>query len=491
MVKLKPVKSKKENLNKKNKKSKPKSEINSFLNQIKTNINKKKSSKNNLYSLFSCIFLCFHEYKKKILDKKEICEFIKKEITENNNKIITKSNLNLKKSKKSEFEIVTTRNYYPKLNHILNNNKCITKIVNMETNKDEQYELNEEYIIERKLKIINHLFKPKSFPKLSPLPLKRKHMKFEFCLSSVKKENKDKKDKKDKKEKINDKKKDIKELKDIKDIKDIKDRDKDIKNAKTKENDEKSEEDSSLISSKETDINENKEKEKVQKDNNCSKKDILDNNNLEGKKNDKKNDKKNNNTNTFLNQKRKNTVKIDNCLRIPKFVEKSDKDNENNENKSKKSDKDKDINNDINEKKDELISNSLNAINAIINQGQQFIILLKNKKFMNTLKNNYNNNIRVNEQFLLNYQNSSIINFLTLANNEYVKFSELIVNIMKNKEDILDLNENCDFLFSDKELNTSEKFQIKKDKCSFLINRIITELSHFLLEYDFVVNVVK
>jgi hypothetical protein len=73
MVKLKPVKSKKDNLNKKNKKSKPKSEINSFLNQIKTNINKKKSSKNNLYSLFSCIFLCFHEYKKKILDKKEIC----------------------------------------------------------------------------------------------------------------------------------------------------------------------------------------------------------------------------------------------------------------------------------------------------------------------------------------------------------------------------------------------------------------------------------
>lgn len=467
MVKLKPVKSKKENLNKKNQKSKTNSEIKSFLKEIKTNINKKKSSKNNLYSLISCIFLCFHENKKKILDKKEICDFIKKEIVDNNNKIIT-YNLKLTKSKKSEFEIVTTRNYYPKLNHILNNSKCITKIVNMETNKEEQYELNEEYIIERKLKIINHLFKPKSFPQISPSPIKRKRRKFEFCLSSVKKE---KNDKKEEKEKAKDNKKDIK------------DKNKEIINDKKKDNNEKCEDDSSIISSKETDINEKKEKEK---DNNCPKIDKFSNNKLEGKKNDKKNDKKKNNT--FLNQKRKSPVKIDNCLKLPKFVDQSAKDNEN---KSKTNDKD--INNDINEKRDEIIASSLKAKNAIIDQGQQFIILLENKKFINALIYNdiNNNNIRVNEHFLLNYKNNSLINFLTNANNEYVKFSDLIINIMKNKVDIFDLNEDSDELFSDKELNNSDKFQIKKEKSSILINRIITELSHFLLEYDFVVNIIK
>lgn len=466
MVKLKSVKNKKVHLHKKNQKPKQNSEFNSFLKEIKTNINKKKSSKNNLYSLFSCIFLCFHENKKKILDKKEICDFVKKEITENNNKIITYS-LKLTKPKKSEFEIVTTRNYYPKLNHILNNSKCITKIVDMETNKEEQYELNEEYIIERKIKIINHLFKPRSFPRISLSPLKRKHMKFEFCLSSV-----NKKGKKYKKEKGNDKKKDIK--------------DKDIINDKAKEKSENYEEDSSIISSKDTDINEKNEKGE-EKDNNYTKKDIFENNKLEGKKIDKKNDKKN----ALLNQKRKNPFKIDNCLRMPTFVEKIDKDDEDNKNKSNKNDQN--INNDMNDKKkDELISNSLNAKNAIIDQGQQFIILLKNKKFINMLKNdgNNNNNIRVNEHFLLNYQNTSISNFLTIANNEYAKFSELIVNILKNKEDIFDLND-IDELFSDKILNKSEKFQIKKYRCSLLINRIITELSHFLLEYDFVVNVIK
>ena len=472
MVKLKPLKSQKANLNKKIPKSKSNSEIKSFLKEIKTNINKIKSSKNKLYTLFSCIFLCFHENKKKILDKKEICDFVKKEINENYNKIIT-SNLKGKRTKQSELEFVTIRNYYPKLIYILNNNKCITKIFNIEANKEEKYELNKDYIMERKVKIINHLFRPKTFSKISPTPKKRNHMIFEFSVSSVKKE------KIDEKEKTNDKKKEIKD-KDIKD-KDIQ-RNKDINKNKDK-NIEKCEDDSFIISSKETDINEKEEKKKEKDnekdtDNTCHKKDIFDINKIEGKKFDEKKDKKNNNA--FIKQKRKNPDKMDNCLRIPTFVKESDKDNDN---KSK--------NNNINEKKeDELISSSLKAKNDIIEEGQNFILFLNNKKFINMLKNIDNNNIRVNAQFLLNYQEVSISNFLTMANNEFGKFSELIVNLMKNKKDIFDLNDYSNELW-DKDLNNSEKFKIKKNRCSLLINRIINQLSHFLLEYEFVVNVIK
>ena len=205
MVKIKPAKNKKQNLNKKEQKSKSeksdkpnnpddsdksynsdKSDIISFLQQIKINVDKIKSTKNKKYSLLSCVFLCFLEKKKKIIDKKVIIDFIKKEINQNEKKIF---HININ-TKKVEPDLITQRNYNSKLNQLLLKCKYFTKIINMGSSTDgEQIELNEEYINPRKNSIFKQLFGRKLYYTKNS-PKKRKRRKFEKSISIVKTENK-------------------------------------------------------------------------------------------------------------------------------------------------------------------------------------------------------------------------------------------------------------------------------------------------------------
>ena len=183
MVKIKPLKNKKEKTNNKDQKEKCKSDVFSFLKQIKGNIDKIKLSHNKHYSLLSCIFLCFFEKKKNILDKKEIYEFIKKEISKNSKKIISSH------FKNSESEKITHKNYYPKVYQMLTRSNCFTKVINMESDSDDQIKLNEEYIISNKNKIYNHLFSD-IFNIKHKIFSKRKIKKFEKSISVVKTERK-------------------------------------------------------------------------------------------------------------------------------------------------------------------------------------------------------------------------------------------------------------------------------------------------------------
>ena len=232
MVKLKLVKNKKNNLNKKDQKSK--SDIMPFLKQIKNNVDKIKSTKNKKYPLLSCLFLCFLEKKKKIIEKKEICEYIKKEINNNENKIF---HININ-TQKVEPDLINQRNYNSKINQLLIKSKYFTKVINMGNNPEaEQIELNEEYINPRKNSIFKHLFGRKLYYKKISQK-KRKRRKFENSVSIVKTVNK-KTRKKENKNK--DKMKDL-----------------DVK-IKKNNNNQLSEIDYDNISSKENEINEKKE----------------------------------------------------------------------------------------------------------------------------------------------------------------------------------------------------------------------------------------
>ena len=446
MVKLKLVKNKKNNLNKKDQKSK--SDIMPFLKQIKNNVDKIKSTKNKKYPLLSCLFLCFLEKKKKIIEKKEICEYIKKEINNNENKIF---HININ-TQKVEPDLINQRNYNSKINQLLIKSKYFTKVINMGNNPEaEQIELNEEYINPRKNSIFKHLFGRKLYYKKISQK-KRKRRKFENSVSIVKTVNK-KTRKKENKNK--DKMKDL-----------------DVK-IKKNNNNQLSEIDYDNISSKENEINEKKEDL-----NNCNI--IFDKIKLERKKLEPLN------KNTFLNQKRKNPSisSKDNSLIMPLFA-----DDYNNEKDYNNINNINDLCNENYEIEDGKISSSLKEINIIIGKGEEFILNLQGQKYINIFESN--DNFRENKEFLSNYKDDHLIlNFLNNAMEEYMKFNKIIEYFMYNKENNFDSEEEFNDIFN-KELDILENFKIKRIKCSLLISKIITKLSQFLLEYNFIVETIN
>ena len=447
MVKIKPAKNKKQNLNKKEQKSKSdksdkpnnpddsdksynsdKSDIISFLQQIKINVDKIKSTKNKKYSLLSCVFLCFLEKKKKIKDKKEIIDFIKKEINQNEKKIF---NININ-TKKVEPDLITQRNYNSKLNQLLLKCKYFTKTINMGSSTDgEQIELNEEYINPRKNSIFKQLFGRKLYYTKNS-PKKRKRRKFEKSISIVKTENK-KNRKKDNTSKD-------KKMIDISD--------------KINKNDNQSKSDSDTPSSKESEINKRKED--------------LNHYNLIFDKIKLKKKINSFGRNIFLNQKRKNPFNFnfnDNGLIMPLFVGQSNNVNE------KKNINDIDNINNINYeiKKEKGItstskslSSSINEINTIIEKGEEFIFSLQNQKLIDLFQT-YDR-----FEFLSNYKdNSTILNFLNNAMEEYTKFTKNLEYFMNNKESNFDSEEefNDIFIKENYKNDISENFKIKKIKC--------------------------
>jgi len=382
MVKMKPVKDAKESKNKrKNSDSssdtktktttKTKIDMPSFLKKIKHKIDKIKSGKKNKrYTLISCIFLCFLEKKKKILDKKEINDFIKKEIMENSNKIISGHI----KNKKNESDLLTQRNYYPKLYQMLVRNRCFTKVIDMESN-NEQIQLNEEYIISRRHTLFRHFF-GQSLCSINKklLNTKRRHRKFEKSVSAIK----------SKKTKTENK---INKFHKIK------------KNNSTKENSQH-EVDSTGVSSKESEAKSKKEDDLSNSD------PIFDDTNKEEEKKEETVEKK-----LFLKQKRKSPSSVDsneNSLIMPLFADNPFSGNESKKNskyehkKEKAKDKEKEK-----EGVTPKLSNSVDKkINHIINKGRDFISSLNEPKFIETLKNK--DIFRKNGYALLNYKDDSI-----------------------------------------------------------------------------------
>lgn len=458
MVKMKPVKEAKESKIKransesssstKSKKTKTKIDMPSFLKKIKCKIDKIKSGKKNKrYTLISCIFLCFLEKKKKILDKKEINDFIKKEIMENSNKIISGHI----KNKKNESDLLTQRNYYPKLYQMLVRNRCFTKVIDMESN-NEQIQLNEEYIISRRHTLFRHFF-GQSLCSINKklLNTKRRHRKFEKSVSAIKSKKTTKTENK------------INKFHKIK------------KNTNPKENSQH-EVDSTAISSKESEVKSKKEDE-------------LNNSNSIFTDNDKEEEKKVEaaEKKLFLKQKRKSPSSIDsneNSLIMPLFADNGFSGNESKKNSKYEHKKEKEK-----EGMTPKPSNSVDKkINHIINKGKDFISSLNEPKFIDTLKNK--DIFRKNGYALLNYKDDTIVNFLNNALKDYNKFNKYLKYFMNNnKGSNLDSKDKNNIFEKSSEI--FEDLDIKNVKCSLIISRIITKLSQFILEYDFIVEVIK
>lgn len=430
--------------------------IDSILRQIKKNIDKIKSIKNKKYSLLSCIFLCFYQKKKRILDKNEINDFIKKEIKFNKNKIV----MSCTKSKES---IVTQKTYYRKLNQILKESKYFIKVINMELDSEDQLKLNEDFIISHKKNINIKLFgrhsnedKPKRKSKIkNRKKVKSKRRKFKNCLTVGRHD------------KIDD------------------------------ENNENTEKNNKLLFNVINSDNNEKNKEKPMfypvKENEKEFKKVKffttkhQNSEIESKKI------------TYLNKKRKNifvTIRPnlkpspkENNLIMPKFVDssydikiniKTEKEEEYAFNKSN-----------INYRKYEIVSSSNKEISYINNLANQFVLNLKSPRLVNAIKSGklY---IKMNGQILLNYEEEPIINNLLKATmREYLKFCEYIKYLMGNKNELSDLDDNNDYLSFNKEKLIVDSFKTIKKKCSFIINKIIIRLTQFITEYDFIVGVIK
>ena len=420
---MKNTKNRKENSAKKSQNVKTKYETNSFLELVKNTIDKIKSTKTKKYSLSSCIFLCFYEKKKKILEKKEICDFIKKEILENNNRIIN-SNLKMPKAK---VHIVTQKNYYIKLYHILLKSKCFTKVINMETNKEEQIELNEEYIHHRKNFIFRHLFGHNCNSEKSFTDKKYKKFKRINAIKSKNKRNK---------------------------------KNNDISNDKMNNSNQKE-------SCQKTNKKENEKKEQDYK-----------NDSIKETENEPVKIKK------FLRKKRKRAPTIDknNMLVMPLFVNPSECQNKI-DNKNEDDDDDKNIN--LEEIKEEIISQSFKEIKNIVKTGEEFIVFLKNDKFLNFIKNNDNKKNDI-QKFFNSKDDILLHNFIKVAMENYMKFNELLGFFLNDKENDSEIEDEINI----KESDFINYFYKKKNFCILLIFRIISKLFSFILEFNFISEVI-
>ena len=198
--------------------------------------------------------------------------------------------------------------------------------------------------------------------------------------------------------------------------------------------------------------------------------------------------------NIFLNQKRKNPFNFnfnDNGLIMPLFAGQSN--NVNEKNNINDIDNINNINYEIKKEKgitstSKSISSSINEINTIIEKGEEFIFSLQNQKLIDLFQT-YDR-----FEFLSNYKdNSTILNFLNNAMEEYTKFTKNLEYFMNNKESNFDSEEefNDIFIKENYKNDISENFKIKKIKCSLLISKIITKLSQFLLEYNFIVETIN
>ena len=196
-----------------------------------------------------------------------------------------------------------------------------------------------------------------------------------------------------------------------------------------------------------------------------------------------------NSKNKFLNQKRRSPSNIssissvnENSLVMPLFAD--DDITEKDGKESKVINK----NNNSFDEKEEIISTSLKEINIILKHGEKFISIIKGKKFLDTIKSK--ENIRKTGKILLEYKgDSSIKNYLNIALEDYMKFSKLLEFFMYKKENSTDSKEK-----KENDKKSKKKTPIldtKKSKCNLLIRRIMTKLSQFLLEYNFIVEVIK
>ena len=382
----------------------------SFLKKIKAKSDILKKKNNSKYSLLCCTLLSFYNNGKFVMDKKLLYESVKKEIEDNENKVISSFANNCKNP-----ETINPKSCNLKLNMLLANSRCFELL------DDNQIKLNEEYIIKKKQRIYNYSFNTNLV--MNKLGVKKRAFK------RIKRSSKNKKDDAKISIKASSKKKYTA-----------------CKNIVGSSNDK--EEDGHFIDIEIDDMNDFESTEQISQDNNIyikekEEENIKDKSSLKDEVLTPQKDTKSQNS---------NQNKID-YLITPKFVCKNNTKN-------------------INQVK--IIKDNLNIkLFCFIQKAEEFLNLIFNKNFNDSLKNDLRPGIRI----LLNYINEiELINYIKNAKNDYFelkKFCESLfynsVNYCSNKNNLLSL--------------------IKK--CRLLVYVIITRLSLFMLDFDFIHEIIN
>ena len=404
----------------------------SFLKMIKNKIKEIKSNTNDnnkKYSLLSVIILCFMEKGKSIISRNEIFDFVKSEIMNNPNKIISTY-----KFKRIKNDMVTEQNYNIKLYQSLCKNRIFNKIL-INDKKTVGYELNFEFMNKRKYILYNEMFG--EYLSNSIKRKKRKIRKFENSLSIIKKP---------------------KTLKNIR-LKKVSEEN-EIKNNTTFEID------TSTFSMKESEIKAKKSEEPSINNSNSNliesikqleqkKMDFIDINNFAQK-----------NESIATNKNNSNISSNENSLIMPLFTDVVFND---------KIWKYKNLNIEANK---EMCSNTLKEINIIINKGEEFLSLLKNPQLLNLLNSN-DNYKKLGISILSLHNDNYVYNLLKTVSDNYTEFCQYLdFFLYERKKDNDSIYSNCDI-------------KIIKIKCGLIISSIITKLIQFHLEYNYYVEIIE
>ena len=195
----------------------------------------------------------------------------------------------------------------------------------------------------------------------------------------------------------------------------------------------------------------------------------------------------------YLNKKRKRIN-----LKVQKIEKSEEKEKELSDDKFTKKDTnidDSDISttkdNNIKENKIELKAEK--EILSLIEEGKLFLTLFKDKKLLNELENQNNDNIDdENDSFvksiLLKYQNEDTLKkYLNILNNDYTEFQNSLKALIDYKSSLDESNDNK-FLAKFSLMN---KIILGKEKCSLLIDKIVIKLRQLILEYNFLQKVLN
>ena len=450
-------------------------EIEKFLTEINSSIVEIRNSDQKQYSILSSIFNCFYENKRTSLPKQTIFDYIHQDILNYKKKMI----VSFVENGTNSMEIIDENNYIKKTHSIISRNKCLVQDVNNNISIDMNFIQVHRNLIYRnlfgkdgKLFNSNHL-KIKKF--------KKPKMNIEEAI--IKKLGDGNKKENQKEEKIYEDDYEIEIVESEQDETDSTELKKGKKNLLNTSNIKTDNNYSENITPKSY-IN------PVPDSVNLSNISINNNINLSKKKFD----------NQFLNKKRKSK----NPIRIyhKKSIRKEQENNynqiineilEKDENNNKFEEKSNEIKfieeENTKEKIEEIIAEK--EILSLMEEGKIFLSLFKDKELLNEFEKQKNNSDEADSfiiSILENYQNEDTLKkYLNILNDDYTEFQNSLKTLIDYRSSLGNSNNNK-FLAKFSIMN---KIILGKEKCSLLIDKMVTKLKQLILEYNFIKKVLK
>ena len=124
-------------------------------------------------------------------------------------------------------------------------------------------------------------------------------------------------------------------------------------------------------------------------------------------------------------------------------------------------------------------------------EGKIFLSLFKDKELLNEFEKQKNNSDEADSfiiSILENYQNEDTLKkYLNILNDDYTEFQNSLKTLIDYRSSLGNSNNNK-FLAKFSIMN---KIILGKEKCSLLIDKMVTKLKQLILEYNFIKKVLK